>query len=153
MFKKSTYVLVFTVLVAFSGVLMLRGRYPIGPLVLLMTVIPVAGLVLAGRSLVSALPDIIFGSIDTGLLTIPALWGGSMFGVAGAVAGGVVGDAITDSIAGMFEGGIAEWLRKKGIESAREPVSTSLGKMAGCLFGSGLILTLALLVGIRPDFR
>jgi hypothetical protein len=94
----------------------------------------------------------IFGAIDTGLLTIPALWGGFFFGVAGAIAGGIIGDAITDAIAGFFEGSIAEWLRKKGIEESREAVTTSLGKMAGCLFGSGVILTIALFIGIKPEF-
>jgi hypothetical protein len=152
MIKKAGYIIIFSIAIALLGILALRGRYPIGPLVLLMTIIPIIGLVIAKRSIIRALPDLIFGAIDTGLLAIPALWGGTVFGVAGAIAGGVVGDALTDSIAGIFEGGIAEWLRKKGIESSREPVTTSLGKMAGCLFGSGLVLTIALLVGIRPDF-
>lgn len=93
-----------------------------------------------------------FGAIDTGLLTKPTLWGGITFGVAGAVAGGVIGDALTDGIAGCFEGSIAKWLREKGIEESREPITSSLGKTAGCLFGSGLILSLALITGIRPAF-
>ncbi len=99
-----------------------------------------------------AIPDIIFGAIDTGLLTIPALWGGMLFGVAGAVAGGVIGDALTDAIAGFFEGSIAEWLRKKGIEESREATTSALGKMAGCLIGSGLVLSIALLFGVKPEF-
>jgi len=107
---------------------------------------------IAKRSPINALPDIIFGVIDTGMLTIPALWGGIAFGVAGAIAGGVIGDAITDAIAGFFEGGIAEWLQEKGIAESREAVTTSLGKMAGCLLGSGVVLTTALLVGIKPEF-
>jgi hypothetical protein len=72
--------------------------------------------------------------------------------VAGAIAGGVIGDAITDAIAGFFEGGIAEWLQERGIVESREAVTTSLGKMAGCLFGSGVVLTIALLIGIEPEF-
>jgi hypothetical protein len=72
--------------------------------------------------------------------------------VAGAIAGGIIGDAITDAIAGFFEGSIAEWLRKKGIEESREAITTSLGKMAGCLLGSGIVLTTALFVGITPEF-
>ncbi|MFQ5917637.1 MAG: hypothetical protein ACE5I0_07495, partial [Candidatus Binatia bacterium] len=83
------------------------------------------------------------------LLTIPAIWGGISFGVAGAIAGGVIGDALTDGVAGFFEGGIATWLREKGIEESREPITTALGKMAGCLFGSGLVLSMALFLGIR----
>jgi hypothetical protein len=38
---------------------------------------------------------IVFCSIDTGSLTIPALWGGILFGVVEAIAGGVIGDALT----------------------------------------------------------
>jgi len=117
-----------------------------------MTLIPVAGLLIAKRSLIGAIPDIVFGAIDTGLLTIPALWGGVLFGVAGAIAGGVVGDALTDAIAGFFEGGIAQWFRERGIVESREPVTTALGKMAGCLSGSGAVLTIALLIGITPEF-
>jgi len=47
-------------------------------------------------------PRLIFGALDTGLLTKPALWGGILFGVAEAIAGGVIGDALTDGIASFF---------------------------------------------------
>ena len=96
--------------------------------------------------------SIVFGAIDTGLLTIPALWGGILFGVAGAIAGGVIGDAVTDAIAGFFEGSIAEWLRERGIVESREAITSALGKMAGCLIGSGVILTIAILLGIKLEF-
>ena len=144
------YVGSLSLLVAVIGVITLQHGLPIGPMVLGLTLIPVGGLLLAQRSFLGAVPDLIFGAIDTGLLTIPALWGGVLFGVAGAVAGGVIGDAVTDAIAGFFEGGIAEWLRKKGIEESREAVTTALGKMTGCLLGSGLVLCAALLLGVRP---
>lgn len=150
-FKKIIYVGFLATIVGISGILSLQYKLVIGPIILLLTIIPVSGLLIAKRSLKGALPDLIFGSIDTGLLTIPALWGGLSFGVVGAIAGGIIGDSITDSIAGFFEGGIAEWLREKGIDESREPVTTSLGKMAGCLFGSGLILTVALVFGINPE--
>ena len=150
MLKKASYVGLLGIIVAVIGVLTLKNRLPIGPIAVAITAIPILGLVIAKRTLKRAIPDFVFGSIDTGLLTIPALWGGLKFGVAGAIAGGVVGDAVTDSVAGFFEGSIAEWLRKKGIEESREPLTTSLGKMAGCLFGSGVVLTIALAVGIRP---
>lgn len=152
MIKKASYVGCFGMIVAIFGVVTLQYRFPIGPVVLLLTVIPVLGLIFARRPLKGSIPDLIFGALDTGLLTIPALWGGTLFGVAGAIAGGVIGDALTDGIAGFFEGGIAEWLRKKGIEEAREPVTTALGKMAGCLFGSGLVLSVALILGIQLAF-
>lgn len=153
MFKKFIYVGLLAAIVGIFGVLALQYKLKIGPIILALTIIPILGLLIVKRSIKGAIPDLIFGTIDTGLLTIPALWGGLLFGVVGAIAGGVVGDSITDSIAGFFEGGIAKWLREKGIDESREPVTTSLGKMAGCLFGSGLVLTIALIFGINPEFN
>ena len=150
--RKASYVGILALLVAVIGVFSLQYRLPIGPIIIGMALIPLAGLLVAKRSLMGAIPDVIFGAIDTGLLTIPALWGGILFGVAGAIAGGVIGDALTDAIAGFFEGSIAEWLREKGIEESREATTCALGKMAGCLIGSGLILSIALLFGIKPEF-
>lgn len=59
----------------------------------------------------------------------------------GAIIGGAVGDSITDGLAGLFEGKMAEYLRKHGIEEARTPLSSSMGKMSGCLIGVGIVLT------------
>jgi hypothetical protein len=151
--RKASYVDVIGLPVALIGVLILQYQLSVGPIILGLTIIPIVGLRIARRPLVRAIPDMVFGFLDTGLLTIPALWGGILFGVAGAIAGGVIGDALTDAVAGFFEGSIAEWLREKGIEESREPVTTALGKMAGCLLGSGAVLTVALLFGIRPEFR
>ncbi len=150
--KKASYVSIFALPVALVGVLALYYQLSIGPIIIGLSLIPMAGILLAKKSMTGAIPDMIFGAVDTGLLTIPALWGGVLFGVAGAIAGGIIGDAITDAIAGFFEGSIAEWLREKGIEESREAVTTSLGKMAGCLLGSGLVLTFALFMGIKPEF-
>ncbi len=152
MAKKAAYVTAVGLVVALLGLMTLKYRLVIGPFVLLLGIIPLLGLIVARRSLKGAIPDLVFGAIDTGLLTIPAIWGGLAFGVAGAIAGGVIGDALTDGIAGFFEGSIAEWLRARGIEESREPVTTALGKMAGCLLGSGLVLSLALMLGIVPEF-
>jgi hypothetical protein len=149
---RGTYLSLLCLLVAFVGVQSLQRALPVGPVVLALSIIPMFGLVVAGRSLVSAIPDLIFGAIDTGLLVIPALWGGLVFGVAGAIAGGVIGDALTDAVAGFFEGGIAESLRRSGIEESREPLTSGLGKMTGCLAGSGSVLSFALLIGIEPTF-
>lgn len=68
------------------------------------------------------------------------------------VAGGAIGDALSDAIAGLFEGYAAEWLRAKGFEESREAVTSALGKMSGCLLGAGLVLTVALLCGVRLEF-
>lgn len=153
MFKKLIYFSFFASIITVVGLITLKNNYNIGPVILILTILPISALLIAKRSLKSALPDIIFGSIDTGLLTIPALTGGIYYGVAGAIAGGIIGDSLTDGIAGFFEGSLSEWLRKKGIEESREGLTTSLGKMAGCLFGSGIILTIALLFGVSPKFN
>ena len=152
MFRKAGYVALIGLFVAVLGIATLRERLPIGPVVLLLGLLPMAGLILARRNMTGAIPDLVFGAIDTGLLTVPAVAGGMTFGVAGAIAGGVIGDALTDAIAGFFEGGIAQALQARGIEASREPVTTALGKMAGCLAGSGLVLSVALVFGIQPSF-
>ncbi|NIO00716.1 MAG: hypothetical protein GTO42_01035 [Candidatus Latescibacteria bacterium] len=152
MIRSAGIVLPVVAFVTFSSILILHFRLPLGPLILVLSILPLFVIRASGRTLSRAVPDLVFGSVDTGLLTIPAILGGLAFGVAGAVAGGVVGDAITDAIAGLFEGHVSEWLRSRGFEESREAVTTSLGKMSGCLFGSGLVLTLALVLGFELRF-
>ena len=91
-------------------------------------------------------PDIIFGLIDNGILAILAVIGGSIAGVAGAIIGGVVGNAITDGIAGVFEGYMAEKLRENKMSESRTMLGSSVGKMAGCLLGAGVVLIIANLI-------
>ncbi|MHC4862357.1 MAG: hypothetical protein ACYTDY_19955 [Planctomycetota bacterium] len=153
MLKNTLYVGLLCALVGGLGLWALREQAHIGPVVLALGALPLVGLVAARRPLKRAIPDFTFGAIDTGLLTIPCLAGGLVYGVPGAIAGGVVGDAITDSIAGFFEGSVAKWLRSKGVEESREPVTTSLGKMAGCLIGAGFVLSAAWLAGVQPRFE
>jgi hypothetical protein len=117
-----------------------------------MALVPLAAALALQLSPVRLLPDVIFGAIDTGLLTIPALVGAWQFGVIGAILGGVIGDAITDGIAGFFEGSIAAWLRARGIEESRTAAGSGLGKMTGCLVGCGAVLTVAELFGLVPRF-
>jgi len=139
--KEVLYVAAIAGFVLIGGILTLQNRLLLGPMILGLTLLPLLGLLAAKRRVNAAVPDIVFGGIDTGLLAVPALLGGMQFGAIGALAGAVIGDAITDSIAGFFEGGIARWLRSKGIEEARDPITSSLGKMAGCLLGAGIVLT------------
>ncbi|MGA1792330.1 MAG: hypothetical protein ACMUHM_00105 [Thermoplasmatota archaeon] len=113
----------------------------IGPVLIALGILPWLPLRLFGRSIRSCGADIIFGAVDTGILGIAAIIGASFAGVLGAIVGGAVGDSITDGIAGLFEGRIAIFLRGHGIKEARTPLSSSLGKMSGCLLGVGIVLT------------
>ncbi len=115
----------------------------IGPVIVLLGLLPWIPLKIFGRSIKSTGADIIFGAVDTGILAVAAIIGANFAGVLGAIIGGAVGDSITDGFAGLFEGKVAEYLRKHGIEEARTPLSSSLGKMSGCLIGAGITLTIA----------
>jgi hypothetical protein len=115
----------------------------IGPVIFLLGFLPWIPLKIFGRTIKSTGADIIFGAVDTGILAVAALIGASFAGVLGAIVGGAVGDSITDGFAGLFEGKVAEYLRRHGIEEARTPLSSSLGKMSGCLIGAGTTLTIA----------
>ena len=115
----------------------------VGPIIIILGFIPWIPLKILGRSIRSTGADIVFGAIDTGFLGVAALIGANFAGVLGAIVGGAVGDSITDGYAGIFEGKMAEYLRKHGIDEARTPLSSSLGKMSGCLIGVGIVLTIA----------
>jgi len=115
----------------------------IGPIIILLGFIPWIPLKISGRTIKSTGADIVFGAIDTGFLGMAALIGANFAGILGAIVGGAVGDSITDGYAGLFEGKMAEHLRKHGIDEARTPLSSSMGKMSGCLIGVGIVLTIA----------
>jgi hypothetical protein len=87
-------------------------------------------------------PDIVFGVIDNGILVIAAIIGADFAGILGAVIGGSAANAITDGFAGVFEGWTAQYLRKHKIKEKRTVLSSALGKMAGCLFGAGIVMLL-----------
>jgi len=93
-------------------------------------------------------PDMIFGAIDNGILIFAAVLGGRFGGVTGAIIGGAAGNTITDGIGGLFEGHIAEHQREFKIDNMRTALSTSLGKMAGCLFGAGVGLIIVWLISL-----
>jgi len=88
-------------------------------------------------------PDIIFGIIDNSFLVIAAIIGADFAGVLGAIVGGSAANAITDGFAGLFEGKTAEYMRNHNIKEKRTSLGSALGKMAGCLFGAGIILIIA----------
>lgn len=96
---------------------------------------------------ISSIPDVLFGIIDNGILAAMAIVGGHFGGIGGAILGGVVGNAITDGIAGIFEGFVAERLDSKDPSNHRSMVKSAVGKMAGCLFGAGVVLSVARVFG------
>ena len=115
----------------------------IGPLMIALGFLPWIAIRLSGRTIRSTGADIVFGAVDTGFLGVAALIGAELGGVLGAIVGGLVGDSITDGFAGIFEGQASDYLRRHGIEEARTPLSSSMGKMSGCLMGAGITLTIA----------
>ncbi len=129
--------------IIYISFLFYKTKYIIGPLLIFSGFIPWIPLKLSGRRIRETGADIVFGMIDTGILGIGALFGAKFAGVVGAILGGVVGDAITDALAGLFEGKMAVFLRNHGINEARTPLSSSMGKMSGCLLGIGITLTIA----------
>lgn len=114
----------------------------IGPTLLALGLLSMVPLRLGGRTIKSCSADIVFGAIDTSFLGIAALIGANFAGVLGAIVGGTAGDAITDGFAGLWEGRVAQYLRRHGIREARTPLSASMGKMVGCFLGIGIVLTL-----------
>ncbi len=115
----------------------------IGFIFLILGILHLGALKLFGRKIVSVWPDIVFGAIDNGFLAVGALIGANFAGVIGAVVGGSAANAITDGLAGIFEGWTAESLRNHKIENKRTVLSSAVGKMAGCLFGAGVVLIIA----------
>ncbi len=101
-----------------------------------------------GEDIRSVLPDIIFGAMDTGLMTIFAVIGAAFEGVLGAVVGAAAGDAVTDVWAGSFEGKAASVLRERNISEDRRPFATAVGKVSGCLIGGGTAISVIDLMGV-----
>jgi len=94
-------------------------------------------------------PDLAFGFVDNGVMVFAAIAGGILAGVPGAIIGGVAGNTITDGIGGFFEGYVSERQKEKTrFESQRRALSSSLGKMTGCMFGAGVSLTIIWLINL-----
>ena len=72
MIRKASYVSIFGLLVAVGGVVGLKYQLPLGPIVLMLTLIPLIGLFLTKRSLVGAIPDLVFGAMDTFFILNPS---------------------------------------------------------------------------------
>ena len=115
----------------------------IGLVLIILALLCIVSLVPFKIKLRSVQPDIVFGLIDNGILAVMAIFGGHFAGVVGAILGGVVGNAVTDGIAGIFEGHYAEKLRTQSVPEERTMLKSAVGKMAGCLFGAGIVLVIA----------
>ncbi len=141
----TSFVLFSIVIVAVSVYFMQNDKW-IGPAFLVLGFVNILIIKFFKIDLASIYPDMVFGFIDNGVLIFAAVLGGSYAGVVGAVIGGAAGNTLTDGIGGLFEGHIAERLRKRKIKDERTALSTMLGKIAGCLFGAGAGLILVWLI-------
>jgi len=132
---------ILTIIILFVSYLSLNNKI-IGPILILLGVITLIPMMLFKIPLAALKGDIIFGLIDNGALAIFAITGAELFGILGAIVGGIVGNALTDGLAGIFEG--YEWQKLKGTKAKKErtALTVAIGKLAGCLFGAGIILTL-----------
>lgn len=136
-------ILTLCVVIAAVSVFFVNSARWIGFVLIILALLCVASLIPFKIKLRSVQPDIIFGLIDNGILAVMAIFGGHFAGVVGAILGGVVGNAITDGIAGIFEGHYAEKLRLQLVPEERTMLKSAAGKMAGCLFGAGIVLVIA----------
>jgi hypothetical protein len=138
--------LILTIIVIGVSAFFLNKEGVIGFAFILMGFVGLAMLKLYKIEFRQVYPDVIFGAIDNGVLIFAAVIGGNLGGVTGAVIGGAAGNTITDGIGGLFEGNIAEHQREYKIDNLRTALSTSLGKMVGCLWGAGLGLEIVHLI-------
>ncbi len=143
----SSFLILSIIVVAVSSYFVGSPEY-MGPAILGIGFVSLIMMKFLKINLSTVYPDMVFGAIDNGVLVFTAILGGTFAGVFGAVVGGVAGNTITDGIGGLFEGHIAQNQRKYEIDNLRTSLSTSLGKMSGCLFGAGVILILMWFVGL-----
>jgi hypothetical protein len=134
--------LVISILVVGFSIYFIYDEMLIGPAYLFLTLVVIGILRIFGIKLKAVYPDIIFGIVDNGVLIFTAILGGEFAGITGAVLGGAAGNTMTDGIGGLFEGRIAEKLKRDNFEQERNPISTMLGKVIGCLIGAGFGLIL-----------
>ena len=104
--------------------------------------LPLISLKLAKHKIKETISEIVFGIANTGLVTLFALFGFKIIGIFGAIIGVAIGDSITEGFSGILEGEVAEILKRYKIREKINPLNSSLGKMAGALFGGGIVLLL-----------
>jgi len=129
-------IFILTVIILVAVYFSVEQKVLIGPLLIVLGIVTLLPAFLFKIPIKSLKADIIFGVIDNGILVIFAVIGAELFGIFGAIIGGAVGNAITDGFAGIFEG--LEAQKMKGAK--RTALSVAIGKLAGCLFGAGVVL-------------
>ena len=144
----TSFIILSIIVIAVSSYLINKTHLIIGIAFLGLGIINLIFLKIFKIEMKSIYPDLVFGIIDNGVLVFAAILGGYFAGIMGAVIGGVAGNTITDGLGGLFEGRLAEKQRKKNIKTHRTTLSTTLGKMAGCLFGAGIGLIIIWLIGL-----
>jgi len=118
-----------------------ENRLIIGVVLLALSMAPPLVYRLQGGQIESLLADIVYGMMDVGGTVAFAALGAIYGGVVGVLFGTIAGDALLNSFSGLLEGRVAQWLREQGVEEARNPVLTGLGKMSGGLLSAGFVLT------------
>lgn len=141
-FLKAFFILlgISIIIVAVAGYFIFKNQY-LGPAFFGLGILSFLFMKIIGIKIKDVYPDLTFGIIDNILLISAAIIGGSIGGVGGAIVGGVAGNTIADGISGLFEGYVSEREAIHKIKTARKMISSSLGKITGCMFGAGIVLT------------
>lgn len=134
------HVTILSVIIVVVAYLYAKHEFLIAPIIILLGFFPLVSLKLAGFKIREAISEIVFGAVNTGLITLMAIGGFEIGGILGAVIGVAVGDAITEGLSGVLEGEVADILMKYKIKEKINPLTSSLGKMSGALFGGGIVL-------------
>ena len=136
-------IILLTVIILLVSYFFVTQKRIMGPIMILLGIISILPLFLFKVSIRILKAEILFGLIDNGVLAIFALSGAELFGILGAIVGGLVGNAITDGFAGIFEGYEWQKIKKLKIKDKRTALTVAIGKLTGCLFGGGIVLTIA----------
>ncbi|MBS3166404.1 hypothetical protein J4444_04740 [Candidatus Woesearchaeota archaeon] len=136
-------IILLTIIILLVSYFYVTQKRIIGPIIILLGIISILPLFLFKVSIRILKAEILFGLIDNGVLAIFALSGAELFGILGAIVGGLVGNAITDGFAGIFEGYEWQKIKKLKIKDKRTALTVAIGKLTGCLFGGGIVLTIA----------
>ena len=118
----------------------------IGLILIFAGLLPLISLKITGEHISESISEIVFGFINTGLITAMAIIGFNIEGILGAVIGVALGDAITEGYSGILEGEVSDLMLKWKIKEKIDPLNASLGKMAGALLGGGAVLLIFSLI-------